>query len=205
VAAAAGARERLRERRRWERQHLLCADGTGRSGGCRAADLPNRWPTVGGLLFSASALLPISISISPHPNPETPTPLSRRVTAGRHWNESARRAITMHFAILVGGTGPTESIAAVAGRVAHLWRATTSARVPSPVLRGGCARGDNKKTERARRVDSNSGSTQFTTLVQTAVKVHKTGSFREIFRNRRMGIHRVGSCNRRTVQPPARI
>ena len=48
-------------------------------------------------------------------------------------------------------------------------------------------------------------STQFKRVVQTAVKVHKTGSFREIFRNRRMGIHRVGSCNRRTVQPPARV
>ena len=50
----------------------LTARGTsaaGRSGGCRAADLPKRWPTFGGLLFSASALLPISISISPHPPP----------------------------------------------------------------------------------------------------------------------------------------
>jgi hypothetical protein len=46
----------------------------------------------------------------------------------------------MHFAILVGETGPSESIAAVAGRVAHLWRATTRVRVPLPVRRGGCAR-----------------------------------------------------------------
>jgi len=64
----------------------------------------------------------------------------------------------MHFAILVGGTGPTESIAAVAGRVAHLWRATTRARVPLPVPRGGCAcRDKTELSERARRVVSNSG------------------------------------------------
>ena len=60
----------------------------------------------------------------------------------------------MHVAILVGGTGPTESIAAVAGRVAYLWRATTRVRVPLPVPRGGCARRDKiKPSERARRVE----------------------------------------------------
>jgi len=60
----------------------------------------------------------------------------------------------MHFGILVGGTGPTESIAAVAGRVAHLWRAHLC--VPLPVPRGGCARPDEKKlSERAPRVVSN--------------------------------------------------
>jgi len=48
-------------------------------------------------------------------------------------------------------------------------------------------------------------TTQFKRVVQTAVKVHKTGSFREIFRHRRMGIHRVGSWNCRTVQPVARV
>jgi len=62
----------------------------------------------------------------------------------------------MHFAILVGGTGPTESVAAVAGRVAHLWSATKCVRIPLPVPRGGCARRDKRKPwERARRVDSN--------------------------------------------------
>jgi len=72
-------------------------------------------------------------------------------------HQSARRGITMAFAVLVGGTGPTESIAA-AGRVAHLWRATTRARVPIPVPRGGCACRDKTKiSERARRVVSNSG------------------------------------------------
>ena len=30
------------------------------------------------------------------------------------------------------GISPTESIAAVAGRVAHLWRSTTRARIPYP-------------------------------------------------------------------------
>jgi len=62
----------------------------------------------------------------------------------------------MHFAILVGGTGPTVSIAAVAGRVAHLWRATTRVRVPLPVPRGGCVCWDKiKLSERAQRVVSN--------------------------------------------------
>ena len=74
----------------------------------------------------------------------------------------------MHFAILVGGTGPTESIAAVAGRVAHLWRATTRVCVahlwrattrvcvPLPVPRGGCVCWDKRKlSERAQRVVSN--------------------------------------------------
>jgi len=62
----------------------------------------------------------------------------------------------MRFAIFVGGTGPTESIAAVAGRVTHLWRATKRVRVPLPVPRGGCTRQDKRKpSERARRVDSN--------------------------------------------------
>jgi hypothetical protein len=56
----------------------------------------------------------------------------------------------MHFAILVGGTGPTVSIAAVAGRVAHLWRATTRVRVPLPVPRGDCACRDKEKTIGAR-------------------------------------------------------
>jgi hypothetical protein len=61
----------------------------------------------------------------------------------------------MHFAIMVVGTGPSESIAAVAVRVAHLWRATTRVRVPLPVPRGGCARRDKiKLSERARRVVS---------------------------------------------------
>jgi hypothetical protein len=46
-------------------------------------------------------------------------------------------------AILVGGTDPTETIAAAAGRVAHSWRATTRPRAPSPVPRGGCARRDS--------------------------------------------------------------
>jgi len=74
------------------------------------------------------------------------------------WHQSARRGITMHFAILVSGTGPTESIAADAGRVAHLWRATTRVRVPLPVPRGGCACWDKRKlSERARRVVSNFG------------------------------------------------
>ena len=50
-----------------------------------------------------------------------------------------------HLATLVGGTGPTESIAAVAARVSHLWRATTRARIRSPVPRGGCARRDKSK------------------------------------------------------------
>jgi hypothetical protein len=62
----------------------------------------------------------------------------------------------MQFAILVGGTGPTESIAAVAGRVAHLWRAATRVRVLLPVPRGDCARRDERNlSERARRVVSN--------------------------------------------------
>jgi hypothetical protein len=56
----------------------------------------------------------------------------------------------MHFAILVGGTGPTESIAAVAGRVAHWWRATTRVRVPLPVPRGGYARGTKENRRSAR-------------------------------------------------------
>jgi hypothetical protein len=64
----------------------------------------------------------------------------------------------MHFAIMVGGTGPTESIAAVARSVAHLCRAATRARVPLSVPRGGCARRDkNKVSERAPRVVSKSG------------------------------------------------
>jgi hypothetical protein len=71
-------------------------------------------------------------------------------------HQSVRRGITMNLAILVGGTGPTESIAAVAGRVAHLWRATTRVHVPLPVSRGGCARRDKiKRSERVRRVVSN--------------------------------------------------
>jgi len=62
----------------------------------------------------------------------------------------------MQFAILVCGTGPIESIAAVAGRVAHSWRGTTRVRVPLPVPIGGCARRDKRKlSERARQVDSN--------------------------------------------------
>ena len=60
----------------------------------------------------------------------------------------------MRFAILVGGTGPTESIAAVAGRVAHLWRATTRARVPPPVPKGGCARRDKNIIIGARATSS---------------------------------------------------
>ena len=46
----------------------------------------------------------------------------------------------MRFEILVGGTGPTESIVAGAGRVVHLWRATTrysytfEASVPNQTL-----------------------------------------------------------------------
>jgi len=61
----------------------------------------------------------------------------------------------MHFAILVGGTGPTESIAAVAGHDAHLWRTMTRAHLPLPVPRGGYARVTKKLSERARRVVSN--------------------------------------------------
>jgi len=68
-----------------------------------------------------------------------------------HGHPSARRGIMLHLAFLVGGTGPTESIAAVAGRVAHLWRAATRARVPLPVPKGVCARRDGKiLSERAR-------------------------------------------------------
>jgi len=48
-------------------------------------------------------------------------------------------------------------------------------------------------------------ATGFKRGVQTAVKVHKTGCFLDIFRNRRMGIDRVGSWTRRTVQRPARV
>ena len=58
---------------------VICADGSdkraaaGRSGGCRAADLPKWWPTFGTLLFSAGALLSISNSISPHSHPVAST------------------------------------------------------------------------------------------------------------------------------------
>ena len=47
--------------------------------------------------------------------------------------------------------------------------------------------------------------TKFKRGVQTEVKVHKTGILRGIFRIRRMGIHRVVSWNRRTVQPATRV
>ena len=68
---------------------------------------------------------------------------------GSRGHQSARRGITMHFAILVGGTGPVASIPAVAMRVAHLCRATTRVRVTLPVLRGGCARRDKRIGARA--------------------------------------------------------
>ena len=55
--------------------------------------------------------------------------------------------------------------------VAHLWRATTRARVPLSVPRGGCARRDRKKpSERAPRVVSNSGWVfGLVSLVQNAI------------------------------------
>jgi len=75
-------------------------------------------------------------------------------------DESARREITIHFAILVGGTGRTESIAAFAGRVAHLWRAATRVRVPLPVPRGSCARQDKPNVPMPRKRRSSTRSTQ---------------------------------------------
>ena len=80
------------------------------------------------------------------------TAQSRRVMIlrGSLGDHSARRGIMPHLSILVGGTGPTESIPAVAGRAAHLWRATTHVRVPLPVPRGGCANRDKSNYRSAR-------------------------------------------------------